>query len=124
MRLLLDEHYAPEIARLLRDRGHDVVAVVERTDLVAVSDADLLARMATEGRAVLTENAIDFVPLAQQWALDDRRHAGVLISPSRRMPRRKDTIGLFVRSLDVFLVDREAEDACQDQVLWLSPARS
>jgi Domain of unknown function (DUF5615) len=27
VKLLLDEHYSPEIARQLRTRGHDVVAV-------------------------------------------------------------------------------------------------
>ncbi len=121
MTLLLDEHFAPQIARQLRDRGHDVVALVERSDLIAVSDAELLDRMATEARVTLTENAVDFVPLAQQWALEDRKHAGVLLTSPRTMPRRTETIGLFVRSLEVFLRAEGAEEACRNQVHWLRP---
>ncbi len=33
MKLLLDEMWSPAIAAALRERGHDVVAVAERSDL-------------------------------------------------------------------------------------------
>jgi uncharacterized protein with PIN domain len=42
VKLLLDEHYSPAIARQLRILGHDVVAVAERADLVSLSDDGLL----------------------------------------------------------------------------------
>jgi hypothetical protein len=57
VRLLLDEHYAPEIARQLRKQGHDVVAVVERAELVGLSDEEHLRRMARERRAIMTNSA-------------------------------------------------------------------
>lgn len=120
MRLLLDEHYSPQIARQLRGRGHDVVAVGERPDLVGLADSELLERMAGEGRVILSENAVDFVVLAEQAALAGQEHAGIMLTSPRRMPRRKGTIGLFVRTLDAFLEKHLAKDACQNQVLWLS----
>ena len=42
MKLLLDEMHAPSVAALLRDRGHDAVAVKERADLIGLPDDDLL----------------------------------------------------------------------------------
>lgn len=77
--------------------------------------------MRAEGRALLTENAIDFVPLAQQAVLAGQEHAGVILTSPRRIPRRRDTIGLFVSTLDVFLNQRTAKDACHTQTLWLMP---
>lgn len=121
MRLLLDEHYSPAIARQLRERGHDVIALVERPELVAMADDRLLEIMALEGRALLTENAVDFLPLAHQAALEGRSHAGILFSSARRMPRSAGTIGLFVRALDAFLAEHPEDDACHDQLHWLSP---
>jgi Domain of unknown function (DUF5615) len=121
VRLLLDEHYAPQIARQLRQRNHDVVSVVERPDLAGLADSDLLERMASEERVILTENAIDFVVLTQQWTVAGMDHAGVLLTSPQRMPRSKATIGLFVRTLDAFLTQHPAKDACRNEVRWLSP---
>ena len=91
MRLLLDEHYSPEIARQLRTRGHDVVAVAERADLVGLGDDELLGRMARERRASMTNNVKDFLPL----------------------------VGRFVEALDAFLRRHQGDDACRNQVQWL-----
>ncbi len=51
MRLLLDEHCSPEIARQLRTLGHDVVAVAERPDLFT-SDQSMPRRSDAIGRFV------------------------------------------------------------------------
>ncbi len=41
MKALLDEHLSPLIARVLRERGLDVVAVAERSDLIETSDREV-----------------------------------------------------------------------------------
>jgi Domain of unknown function (DUF5615) len=69
----LDEHYSPEIARQLRTRGQDVMAVAERPDLVGLGDDELLARMAQEQRAIMTNNVKDFMPLAAMPSADSSR---------------------------------------------------
>lgn len=120
MRLLLDEHYSPEIARQLRTRGHDVVAVAERADLVGFGDDELLRRMAREQRAILTNNVKDFVPLSSRAALERDDHFGLLLTSDKSMPRRNDAIGRLVDALDAFLQCHQAEDSCRNQVQWLT----
>jgi predicted nuclease of predicted toxin-antitoxin system len=120
VRLLLDEHYSPEIARQLRTRGHDVVAVAERGDLVGLGDDELLRRMARERRAIMTNNIKDFVPLATRAALEAGDHYGLVLTSDRSMPRRLDAIGRFVEALDEFLQRHEGDDSCRNKVQWLS----
>jgi hypothetical protein len=121
VRLLLDEHYSREIARQLRSRGHDVVAVAERADLVGLGDDELLRRMAQERRAIVTNNVKDFVPLATRAALEAGEHHGLLFTSDRSMPRRIDAIGRVVDALDGFMRRHQGEDSYRGQVQWLSP---
>jgi hypothetical protein len=120
VRLLLDEHYSPEIARQLRSRGHDVVAVAERADLVGLADNELLRRMAHERRAIVTNNVKDFVPLATPVALEAGEHYGLLLTSDRSMPRRLDAIGRLLDALDGCLRRHQGEDSCRNQAQWLS----
>jgi hypothetical protein len=113
---LLDEHYSPEIARQLRTRDHDVVAVAERADLVGISDDELFRRMAQERRAIVTNNVKDFRPLATRAAVATDDHYGLLFTSDRR----RDTIGRFVDALDGFLRRHEGEESYRNQVQWLS----
>jgi predicted nuclease of predicted toxin-antitoxin system len=120
VKLLLDEHYSPEIARQLRTRGHDVVAVAARADLVGLSDDELLRRMAQEQRAIMTNNVKDFMPLATRAAQGADDHCGLLFTSDRSMPRRSDAIGRFVAALDAILQRHQGEDSYRNQVQWLS----
>lgn len=121
MRLLLDEHYSPRIAETLRERGHDVVSVNERGDLRGVGDRELWRRAASEGRALVTENVGDFMPLVREAAASGDRHFGIVFTSSRSMPRSGATIGLYVERLDRLLQHRAGDDALADQVYWLGP---
>jgi predicted nuclease of predicted toxin-antitoxin system len=120
VKLLLDEHYSPEIARQLRSRGHDVVAVAARADLVGLSDDALLRRMAQEQRAIMTNNVKDFMLLATRVAQGADDHYGLLFTSDRSMPRRSDAIGRVVDALDAFLQHHQGEDSYRNQVQWLS----
>lgn len=80
VRLFLDEDVWPGLAEALRERGFDAVHAheVERGGL---PDAGQLAYAAQVGRAILTHNAKDFVPLAAEWFFEGRVHAGIILSP-------------------------------------------
>ncbi len=119
MRLLLDEHFSPEIARQLRSRRHGVVAAVERPDLVSLPDHELFARMPAERRAILTNNVLDYVNVFNAALGGGQEHYGLLLTDDRSMPRSRNTIGLFVRVLDEFLDAHPAEDALRNQLRWL-----
>jgi predicted nuclease of predicted toxin-antitoxin system len=121
VRLLLDEHYSPVLAEQLRAAGHDVVSVQEREDLRSLGDWQLLMKAASEGRAVMTEDAKDFIPLAREAAAAGERHFGMILTSSRSLSRRKRAAGDVIERLDEFLADHPADDALADQVAWFSP---
>jgi hypothetical protein len=121
VRLLLDEMYSPEIARQLRVRGHDVVAVVERPGLVSRSDRELFELMAQERRAIVTNNVSDYIALFMQVSAAGGDHSGLLLTDDRSMPRRRDAIGTFVRALDGFLSSHPDDAALKNQLRWLHP---
>jgi Domain of unknown function (DUF5615) len=121
MRLCVDELYSPKIAAELRARGHDAVSVYGHPALLGLPDPALLDSMAAEGRAIVTENVRDFVPLARRLALEGRDHPGLILTSSAALPRSRDTIGCHVQALDAFMAERPADDALRNQVAWLSP---
>jgi predicted nuclease of predicted toxin-antitoxin system len=104
-RLLLDEHFSPEIARQLRSREHDVVAARERAELHGLSDRELLAVATAEQRVVVTENVADFVELHRQSVLTGEPHVGIIFTSPRRYPRTRRAIGKLVRALDALMTD-------------------
>jgi len=87
VKLLLDEMHAPGVAALLRDLGHDAIAVKERADLIGLPDDDLLRAATADGRAIVTENVKDFAVLHRRITADGRRHVGLIFPHPRRFPR-------------------------------------
>lgn len=121
MRLALDHHYSVQIAVELRRRGHDVVAAVER-GWETEDDERLLLLCETEDRVLLTNNVGDFVVIARSWAVQGRRHAGLIFTSDANMPRGRTTIGRYIGALDSLLVANPG-DSFVDRAHWLSDAR-
>lgn len=119
MKLLLDEQFPPDIARRLRERDHDVIAVCERQDLISAEDETLLALSTAEKRALLTNNVRDFVPIATRWVGEGRSHHGLLLVSDRTLRRSRKTIGAYVGAIDRLLRKNPAEDDLRDQIRWL-----
>ncbi|MGH3077643.1 MAG: DUF5615 family PIN-like protein [Gaiellaceae bacterium] len=119
MRRCLDEHYSHQIAKALRGRGHDVVAVGERLELRGLGDGELVNVMQTERRALVTENVGDFMPLVHELAARSEDHWGFVFSSPTSMPRGSGTIGSFVEALDRLLRERAGDDDLLNQVTWL-----
>jgi hypothetical protein len=123
VKLALDEHFPPEIARQLRLRGHDVVTARELVTGTDRSDAELLARATAERRAVVTEDVADFVELHRAAVSSGRRHAGLVFTSPRRYPRTRRAIGRLVSALEAFLYAHPGDDALENQTRWLDQPR-
>lgn len=119
MKLVLDEMYTPAIAEQLRARGHDANAVVERTELRALPDADLFALAQTEQRAVVTEDIADLSVIADDYDQRAQPHHGLVLADPSRYPRGSSgTIGRMVTALDR-LLDEHPEETPTSSRHWL-----
>jgi hypothetical protein len=99
VRLLLDEMISPRIAQLLRDVGHDVVAVAEDVALRALPD-DVLSEVATaDDRVLVTRNVADFARLHQQWHTEGRLHHGLVMITQQAFPQNRSFVGALTASL-------------------------
>lgn len=88
--LLLDEMFSGAIAGQLRAKGHDVLAVVAGPVLVALPEEQILAHAASTGRALVTANIKDFIPLDARYRAASQAHAGlILVSAKVTFPTRR-----------------------------------
>lgn len=122
MKLLLDEHYSPRIAEDLRAQGHDVIAVVELSALTGLPDRTLITVARDGGRALVTENVGDFIPIVTELARIGTSHAGIILTNPHRFPRSRDGMGRLVEALSDLLVAHPQDEALKDRVAWLKPA--
>lgn len=119
MRLWLDEMLSAAVAQELRRLGHDVCAVQEPEQRWAwgLEDAEQLEAAVRQGRALVTYNLRDFIPLSQQWAEARREHMGIaLIHPRTVSP---EDIGGLVRRLSTLLDKHPHDDSLRDRVIFL-----
>jgi predicted nuclease of predicted toxin-antitoxin system len=116
-RLLLDEMFPPLLAETLRERGHDVVAIVERPEGRGLPDPQVLDLAVAERRCLLTENVRDFEILRAQRLHGGHPCAGLLYSGPHRFPRTKTAIGRLITALDGLLSEERLP--VPGQVDWL-----
>src|SRR5258706_14339846 len=90
-RLILDEMFSPALVVPLRDIGHDVIAVTERSDLRAMTDGELCTWAINERRWLLTENVKDFRPILLRAAQGGTAVTGILFTSSRASRARART---------------------------------
>jgi hypothetical protein len=120
VKVLLDEHFSPAVASLLRERGMDAKGVVERPDLIGKADREVLDSANREGRAVVTNNIKDFRAIAAESLTDGRGHAGVVLVPGRRRRRRADT-GRLADAIEAVM--REHPSGISGSERWIAPDR-
>lgn len=120
MKVALDHHLSRRIAESMRQRGVDAVAALER-DWHRLDDAGLLDQCAAEGRALITGDVADVVPIALRWTAEGRAHAGLILVSNSAIWTRRDSIGQFVTALLALAETHPADDALVDRVVWIRP---
>lgn len=125
MRLLLDEMMSGAVAGMLRDRGHDVVAVQEPefAHLRGVDDCELLDHAARQRRAVVTDNVPDFVRCHRFLVDRGQPHFGLLLFTNETFPRHRPDVfvGQVLAALDLELQARPDDDD-SSWIRWLRGA--
>jgi len=71
--------FSGAIAEELRAKGHDAQAVVSDPALISLPDDQVLARAAAAGRALVTANIKDFMPLDARCRAAGQTHAGLIL---------------------------------------------
>ena len=117
--LLLDEMFSVAIAEQLRAKGHDVIAVVTDPALVGLSDDQILAHATDTGRALVTANIKDFVPLDARYRAASQTHAGLILVSTKTFPQDRTFTAAITSALSALL--GKAGQIHPGQVLWSIP---
>ena len=115
--LLLDEMFSDAIAQQLRAKGHDVIAVVADPALVSLPDDQMLAHAASAGRALVTANIKDFMPLDGQYRAAGQSHAGLVLVSAKAFPQDRSFLGAIAGALAAVL---DSDQIQPDQVVFLA----
>ena len=111
---------SPQIARELRELGHDVQAVKgDRPELESVPDEEILRRLSQERWGIVTDNVKDFQPIHNQVLAAGEEHYGMLFTFDDTLPRTRAAISLWVKTLDEFLRNHSDESALHNRVHFL-----
>ena len=121
MRLLLDEHINPGIARQLRKKGYDVLSV-EEVPMREATDEQILRFAAGETRALVTYNIRDFQILLREWHRAGRRHSGIIFVSEKTISQKG--IGPLLQALRNLLDGAPgSQDWLNGQGLFLTRSR-
>lgn len=84
--------------------GHEVIAIAEQGEMRAMTDEEVFAWAATQGRWLLTENVKDFRPLVLRALQAGTTVAGILYTSSRAFPRSRKNPGPLIRAIHAWLL--------------------
>lgn len=125
MKLLIDEMWPPVVAEGLRRAGYDAVAVSGDPTLVGHTDEAICALAGDTRRAVVTENAADFLRIVNLRAVAGETVPTLVVTSNRSFPRHSRTfVGRAVRALGAFCAAHPGDDPQTGAVHWLHEIRS
>ncbi len=122
MRLLIDEIYPPTVAEQLRQAGHDAASIHDNAHTRGLDDSAVCGLALSAGRAVVTENAADFLRILRYRVAAGEPAPTLVITSNRSFPRHSASFnGQAVRALCAFCETHQGADAATGAVYWLQP---
>ena len=116
--VLLDEMFSDAIAQQLRAKGYDVASVVAHPALVGLPDDQILAHATAEGRALVTANIKDFMPLDSRYRAAGQAHPGLILVSTKTFPQDRGFTTAITAALEALLSG--ADKVQPGQVLFLT----
>ena len=115
--LLLDEMFPQTIADQLCAKGHDVRAVVTTPMFAGLPDEEILIGAAEAGRALVTANIKDFMPIDARYRALGRGHAGLIMVSTKTFPQNRTYIAAVTSALNALLAS--SPEAIVGRVVFL-----
>ena len=123
LRLLLDEHISPKVARGLRqlNPGLTVLAISEwkNGNFLGADDLTCLQHAVLEGLTLVTYDLRTIPPILRRMAEESEHHGGVIFVAEKTIP--SGNIGALIRGLQT-LIETAADCDGVDRVWFLSRA--
>jgi hypothetical protein len=91
------------MADQLNAKGNDVRAVVADPEFVGLPDEDVLIGATEAGRALVTANIKDFMPMDARYRASSRSHAGLVMVSSKTFPQNRGHVIAVTTALDALL---------------------
>jgi nucleoside-diphosphate-sugar epimerase len=101
--LLLDDMFPHPMAEQLCAKGHDVRAVVSTPTFAGLPDEEILIGAAEAGRALVTANIKDFMPIDARYRALGRGHAGLIMVAAKTFPQNRTYIAAVTSALNALL---------------------
>ncbi len=102
-RVLLDEMFPQAMANQLNAKGHDARAIVADPEFAGLPDEDVLIGATEAGRALVTANIKDFMPIDARYRAVSRSHAGLVMVSSKTFPQGRAYVIAVTSALDALL---------------------
>jgi len=118
MRLLLDAHVPPAVARTLANDGIDIKTLQEWLDgdHRDASDAQILMAAHADRRTLVTFDCRTIPDLLKVWAETGQQHSGIILIDDRTI--RQADVGGLVRALRR-LIDQSSAEPWTGRVVFL-----
>ena len=91
------------MADQLSAKGHDVRAVVTTPVFAGLPDEEILIGAAEAGRALITANIKDLMPIDARYRATGRTHAGLIMVSTKTFPQSRAYIAAVTTALNSLL---------------------